>query len=125
MSGRPRGCDLSGQLGHDALAVHGRIDGLVNNAGLVTRNKIEETDAEFFDHIIGVTRAPLLIRVVTGAQEERGVYVEYRLHSGLGGQENLVAYSMSKGALMTMTRNLADSQARHKCDSINSMSAGR
>ena len=47
------------QLAQDALAVHGRIDGLVNNAGLVTRNKIEETDAEFFDHIIGVNaRAP-------------------------------------------------------------------
>ena len=50
------------QLARDALAVPGRRDGLVNNAGLVTRNKIEETDAEFFDHIIGVNaRAPLLL----------------------------------------------------------------
>ena len=105
------------QLAEDALAVHGRIDALVNNAGLVTRNKIEETDAEFFDRIIGVNaRAPLLLirALLPALKESEGAVLNIGSILAWCGQENLVAYSMSKGALMTMTRNLADSQARHK-----------
>ena len=85
LSGRPRGCDLSGDLAQDALAVHGRIDGLVNNAGLVTHNKIEETDAEFFDPIIGVNaRAPLLlIRALLPALKKSEGSVLNISHSGL------------------------------------------
>ncbi|MBO36014.1 MAG: short-chain dehydrogenase, partial [Verrucomicrobiales bacterium] len=108
--------DYPEQLARDALAVYGRIDALVNNAGLVTRSKIEQTDAEFFDRIIAVNaRAPLLLirALLPALKESRGCVLNIGSILAYCGQENLVAYSMSKGALMTMTRNLADSQARH------------
>ena len=43
------------QLAKDGLAVFGRIDGLVNNAGLVTRSRFVDTDAVFFDRIMAVS----------------------------------------------------------------------
>ena len=48
------------QLAKDALAAFGRVDGLVNNAGLVTRSRFVDTDAAFFDRIMAVNaRAPM------------------------------------------------------------------
>jgi len=99
------------KLAKDALAVFGRIDALVNNAALTTRARIQDTDAAFFDRIIAVNaRAPmLLIRALLPAlKEARGCVLNIGSVLAHCGQANLLAYSMSKGALMTMTRNLAD-----------------
>ncbi len=91
----------------------GRIDGLVNNAGIYPRGVIGETTAAFFDHMFAVnTRAPLLcaeaaIRAFR-AQGSAGAIVTVGSLNAWCGLSNLTVYSMSKGALMTMTRNLAD-----------------
>lgn len=91
----------------------GRIDGLVNNAGIYPRGAIGETTAEFFDHMFAVnTRAPLLcaeaaIRAFR-RQASGGAIVTVGSLNAWCGLRNLTVYSMSKGALMTMTRNLAD-----------------
>jgi NAD(P)-dependent dehydrogenase (short-subunit alcohol dehydrogenase family) len=99
-------------LAAEALAAFGRIDALVNNAALTTRGKIEQTDTAFFDRILAVNaRAPmLLIRALLPALEaSKGAVLNIGSVLAYCGQANLLAYSMSKGALMTMTRNLADS----------------
>ena len=99
------------QLAKDALAAFGRIDCLVNNAALTTRARIQDTDAAFFDRILAVNaRAPmLLIRALLPALKKvRGCVLNIGSVLAHCGQANLLAYSMSKGALMTMTRNLAD-----------------
>lgn len=91
----------------------GRIDGLVNNAGIYPRGTIGETTAAFFDHMFAVnTRAPLLcaeaaIRAFR-LQKSGGAIVTVGSLNAWCGASNLTVYSMSKGALMTMTRNLAD-----------------
>jgi NAD(P)-dependent dehydrogenase (short-subunit alcohol dehydrogenase family) len=91
----------------------GRIDGLVNNAGIYPRGLIGETTAEFFDLMFAVnTRAPLLcaeaaIRAFR-LQKSGGTIVTVGSLNAWCGLSNLTVYSMSKGALMTMTRNLAD-----------------
>lgn len=95
-----------------ALAAYGRIDALVNNAGIFPRQTLEQTEAAFVDHMFTVNaRAPLLVAqaVVEAfrAQGEGGAIVNIGSVNAYGGAANLVAYSMSKGALMTMTRNLA------------------
>ena len=45
-----------------AIEEFGQLHGLINNAGAVLRNLIEETDAEFWDAVMNVNaRAPLLL----------------------------------------------------------------
>ena len=103
--------EFADKLATDALAAFGRIDALVNNAALTTRNRIEDTDAAFFDRIISVnTRAPLLLIRALLPELKRTEGVVLNIGSVLAhcGQANLLAYSVSKGGLMTMTRNLAD-----------------
>jgi NAD(P)-dependent dehydrogenase (short-subunit alcohol dehydrogenase family) len=91
----------------------GRIDGLVNNAGIYPRGVVAETTAEFFDHMFAInTRAPLLcaeaaIRAFR-LQKSGGAIVTVGSINAYCGLSNLTVYSMSKGALMTMTRNLAN-----------------
>lgn len=91
----------------------GRIDGLVNNAGIYPRGAIGTTTAAFFDHVFAVnTRAPLLCAEAAiqafRLQKSGGSIVSVGSINALCGQADLTVYSMSKGALTTMTRNLAD-----------------
>lgn len=99
------------RLVHGAVRAFGRIDGLINNAAMTTRAHLAETDASFFDRVIAVNlRAPLLlIRGALGELRKTGGSV-LNIGSVLAhcGQANLLAYSISKGGLMTLTRNLAD-----------------
>jgi NAD(P)-dependent dehydrogenase (short-subunit alcohol dehydrogenase family) len=106
----------------------GRIDGLVNNAGIYPRGTIGETTAAFFDHVFAVnTRAPLLcaeaaIRAFR-LQKSGGSIVTVGSINAWCGQSNLTVYSMSKGALMTMTRNLANTLGREHIR-VNQLNVG-
>lgn len=102
------------KLAEEAVAAYGRVDALVNNAALTTRARIDETDAAFFDRIIAVnTRAPLLLirALLPALKQSRGVVLNIGSVLAHCGQANLLAYSVSKGGLMTMTRNLADAHS--------------
>jgi len=107
-----------------ALGAFGRLDAVVNNAALTTRAHLADTDAAFFDTIMAVNlRAPLLlIRTAADAlAETRGAVLNIGSILAHCGQSNLVAYSVSKGGLMTLTRNLADTLAprRVRVNQIN------
>ena len=96
-----------------ALELHGRIDGLVNNAGIFPRGRIEDADMESYDLIFSVNlRAPLFLSqkaiAVFRTQKIAGSIVNIGSINAWCGQPDLLIYSLSKGALMTMTRNLAD-----------------
>ncbi|MFM2309915.1 MAG: hypothetical protein RLY87_2037 [Chloroflexota bacterium] len=103
-----------------AVAKHGRIDVIVNNAASVARGRIEQTDAAFFDAMMALNvRAPLLIvrqALACMRQHNRGaVVVNIGSLNAYVGAPELLAYATSKGALMTMTRNLA---AAHRHENI-------
>jgi len=89
----------------------GRLDILVNNAALTTRSDIESTDAAFFDNMMAVNvRAPLLlIQAVLPHFRAQGGGTVLNIGSinGHRGGRDLLAYSISKGGLMTLSRNLA------------------
>ena len=94
------------------VAQFGRIDGLVNNAAVKTRGGIEDTDEEAFDRTVTVNlKAPFfLIRAAIPhfRRQRSGRILNIGSVNSYCGEKNQCIYSACKGALMTLTRNLAD-----------------
>ena len=115
------------QLMTETIAYYGRLDGLVNNAAVVTRSNLETTNADMFDQIMAVNlRAPLLLIRAAVPQfhlQGGGVVLNIGSVNAYCGQPNLLAYSISKGGLMTLTRNLADAHSREKIR-VNQLNLG-
>ena len=109
--GAARAAFVQGDLAGAALACFGDVTSLVNNAALTSRAHLSETDVAFFDRTIAVNlRAPLMfIRALLPAlKRTQGCVLNIGSVLAHCGQANLLAYSISKGGLVTMTRNLAD-----------------
>ena len=90
----------------------GRIDHLANCGAVTDRGDVWDTTAEFWDWMMAVNvRAPFLLTqgVAQVARRNRrpASIVNVGSVAGYGGQDFITAYSVSKGALMTMTRSLA------------------
>jgi NAD(P)-dependent dehydrogenase (short-subunit alcohol dehydrogenase family) len=97
-----------------ALAAFGKIDGLVNNAALVARSTLVTTSAEYFDRMMAINvRAPLLLiqAVFAELRKRRGCVLNIGSVNAHCGESTLLDYSLSKGALQTMSRNLANAHA--------------
>ncbi len=110
--GRLEDPEVPARLVSETVAHFGRIDGLVNNAALMTRGGIEETDTEAFDRTIAVDlKAPLfLIKSALPHFRKQGAGRVLNIGSvnAYCGERTMLAYSICKGGLMTLTRNLAD-----------------
>jgi 2-keto-3-deoxy-L-fuconate dehydrogenase len=93
------------------LAAHARLDILVNNAGIAHVGTIEQTTPEDLDRVYRVNvfgvylcaRAAVPIMLRQGA----GVILNMASIASLVGLPDRFAYSMSKGAVLTMTRAIA------------------
>lgn len=90
----------------------GRVDGLVNAAGVTDRGTIADTTVELWDRIFAINaRAPFLLMQAAIAVMRRegrgGAIVNVITMSSHGGQPFITAYSASKGALATLTKNVA------------------
>jgi NAD(P)-dependent dehydrogenase (short-subunit alcohol dehydrogenase family) len=90
----------------------GRLDALVNNAATVKRGNLDNTDAAEFDRVISINlRAPFLLIKAAMAwfrKQGGGRVLNIGSVNAYCGERNLLAYSISKGGLATLTRNLAD-----------------
>jgi NAD(P)-dependent dehydrogenase (short-subunit alcohol dehydrogenase family) len=96
----------------------GRVDTLVNSAGVTDRGTIWDTSPELFDRIFAVNvRAPFFLMQealkVMRREGAKGTVVNIISMSGHGGQSFITAYCASKGALITLTKNVAFSVMRH------------
>jgi len=92
----------------------GRLDGLVNAAGVTTRGTLEDTTVELWDYIFAVNaRAPFILiqeaRRIMQREKRGGSIVNILSMSSYGGQPFIMAYCASKGALATLTKNVAHS----------------
>ena len=109
-------CDVSQPASVDALVravttASPRLDILVNNAGIAHVGTIEQTTPEDLDRIyrvnvVGVylcARAAVPIMLRQGG----GVILNMASIASLVGLPDRFAYSMSKGAVLTMTRSIA------------------
>lgn len=89
----------------------GHLDILVNNAALVHRGTIDNTSLELWDKIFDVNLRAVFIccQEAVGAMRKNGSgsIVNIGSVNAYIGQTKLLAYSASKGGLMTFTKNLA------------------
>jgi NAD(P)-dependent dehydrogenase (short-subunit alcohol dehydrogenase family) len=90
----------------------GRVDVLVNAAGTTDRGTVFDTSPELFERMMAVNlRAPFFLMqdAVAIMRRERieGTIVNILSMSAHGGQPFLTPYSVSKGALATVTKNAA------------------
>lgn len=91
----------------------GRVDILANIAGLTDRGTILDTDLALYDKMFAINvRAPFFLMqdAIKVMQRERteGTIVNILSVNAYIGSPNLAAYSASKGALMTLTKNTAN-----------------
>jgi len=96
----------------------GRLDALVNAAALTDRGTIWDTSPDLFDRIFAVNvRAPFFLTQAAVKLMRRdglrGTVVNIISMSGHGGQPFITAYCASKGALITLTKNVAFGVMRH------------
>ena len=95
------------------LTAFGKIDGLVNNAALVERSTLDAETPESIERTLQVNlKAPFFL--IQAAYKElvknKGSVLNIGSVNAYAGESTLLAYSISKGAMQTMTRNLANAQ---------------
>lgn len=95
----------------DCLAAFGRIDSLVNCAAIFDQSNIESITYENFQKMMQVNlTAPLFLiqSCFPELKKNKGAVLNIGSVNAHAGEANLLAYSTSKGAMVTMTRNLAN-----------------
>ncbi len=95
-----------------AVKAFGVVDIIVNSAADTARSTVEDFKPEFFDAQFRVNvRAPLLLAqaALPFLRERGGVIINIGSVNAYVGLTNLLVYSATKGALMTASRNLANS----------------
>ncbi len=110
-----------------AVQAFGKLDAVVNNAGMVVSSNIHTTDLAFFRKVIEVnTIAPfaLIKAALPFLRKTHGCVLNIGSVNAYSGEPNLLPYSVSKGALMTMTRNLGDTLHREEGVRVNQINPG-
>jgi len=101
-----------------AVERFGQIDILVNNAGTMMRGNLQSTTVAMWDEMFTTDlRAPFILC------QEAASYMKQRLKGcivNIGsvlayiGLPGILAYSVAKGGMMTLTKNLADALKQHR-----------
>lgn len=116
------------QAAMDAIARrYGRLDGLVNNAGVGTPGTIEETSYETWRRVMAVNADGVFLgckyAMALLAKSHAPSIVNISSVSGLVGGANLAAYNASKGAVRLLTKSVALHGARKRpvvrCNSLH------
>ncbi len=112
---------------HFAIEEYGGIDVLVNNAASVARGYLEDAPVDLWDAIMAVNlRAPFLcLQEAVKSMKARGggSIVNIGSVNAYIGEPKLGPYAVSKGGLMTLTRNAASTLNRYRIR-VNQLNVG-
>lgn len=120
--------DAVRQIVPAAEKAFGRLDILVNAAGDTDRGTIFDTSPALYERIMAVNlRAPFFLiqdaAELMRRNEIAGAIVNIQSMSAHGGQPFLSAYSVSKGALAVLTKNVAYGLIKHRIR-VNGLNIG-
>lgn len=110
-----------------ALDTFGKLDAVVNNAAIVASSNMKSTTVPYLERMLAVnTIAPFSIiqEALPHLQKTKGNVVNIGSINSWSGEPNLLAYSISKGALMTLSRNLGDTLFRENGVRVNQINPG-
>ena len=110
-----------------AVKSFGKLDAVVNNAALVIASDIHNTDRDFFQKVLDInTVSPFLLiqKALPELIKTHGNVLNIGSVNAWSGEPNLLAYSVSKGAIMTLTSNLGDSLMREYGVRVNQINPG-
>lgn len=99
-----------------ALKALGKIDGLVNNAAIFGGTNISDQEIEHFRRMMQINLTAPLFLTKAAFQELKksgGCVLNIGSINAHAGESKLLAYSISKGGMQTMTRNLANANGVH------------
>lgn len=106
-----------GEMVDTAVRIYGRLDGIVNNAGiniprlLVDEGRQYELDEAVWDKVMGVNLKGVFLCAQAAARvmvrQGGGVIVNMSSESGLEGSEGQSVYAASKNAVNSLTRSWA------------------
>jgi 3(or 17)beta-hydroxysteroid dehydrogenase len=106
--------------------VHGRLDGLVNAAGIALLANIEDTDYASWRRVLAVNLDGTFLgckHALALLKRGGGAIVNLSSISGIVGGHNLTAYNASKGGVRLLTKSVALYGARLKppvrCNSVH------
>jgi NAD(P)-dependent dehydrogenase (short-subunit alcohol dehydrogenase family) len=115
------------RLTQAAVAWRGGVDILVNNAAMTSRGLLEDAPLDLWNDIMAVNlRAPfLLLQGVVPSMKSRGggSIVNIGSVNAYIGAPRLGPYSVSKGGLMTMTKNAASALKQYRIR-VNQLNVG-
>lgn len=111
-----------------ADAEFGRVDALVNAAGVTDRGTIIDTEPSVFDRIFAINvRGPFFLMQdvvkIMRRKKIEGTIVNICSMSAKAGQPFIAAYCASKGALATLTQNTAYAMLRNRIR-VNGLNIG-
>ena len=122
-----RDVEATRRMVQSAIAWRGGLDVLVNNAGMTDRGYLEDAPVELWDDIMAVNlRAPFIcLQEAVKSMKTRGggSIVNIGSVNAYVGAPKLGPYSVSKGGLMTMTRNAASALNRYRIR-VNQLNVG-
>lgn len=110
-----------------AIQNFGKLDAVVNNAAWVVSSNIHTTDEGLLRKVMetnAIAPFTLIKAALPHLQATRGCVLNIGSVNAYSGEPNLFAYSVSKGALMTMTRNLGDTLFRENAVRVNQINPG-
>ena len=100
-----------------AITAFGKIDAVVNNAAFIERNNLSQLTPEAFTKTITINLQSALFLIQAAfphLKKAEGCVLNIGSINAYSGESSLLAYSIGKAGLQTMTRNLANAHGKDK-----------